>query len=250
MITKGKLTLVGAGPGDPELISLKGIKALQQADVVLYDALVHPDLLEHASAAQQIYVGKRAGKHSFKQEEINQLILQYALPGKSVVRLKGGDPFIFARGKEELEFAETFGIDTAVIPGISSVNLPGYYGIPLTVRGINESFWVITGTTSDGSLSKDVALAAQSTATVVILMGLRKLSRIVDLFDRNGKTKTPVAIISKGSLEDGKVIFGTIDNIVTRSRGVQSPGIIVIGDSVGTHPEFYERVKALKENYL
>ncbi len=247
---KGKLTLVGAGPGDPDLISLKGIKALQAADVILYDALVHPELLDHAPGASKIYVGKRAGRHSFKQEEINELIIEHALPGKSVVRLKGGDPFIFARGKEEIEYAETFGIETSVIPGISSVNLPGYYGIPLTVRGINESFWVVTGTTSAGKLSDDVELAAQSSATVVILMGLRKLSQITDLFKRHGKADTPIAIISKGSLEDGKVIFGTINDILTKKEKIESPGIIVIGDAVGTHPVFYEKVKSIAANYL
>ena len=247
---RGKLTLIGAGPGDPELISLKGVKALNEADVVLYDALVHPDVLDYAETANKIYVGKRSGQHSFKQEEIHQLILEHALPGKSVVRLKGGDPFIFARGKEELEFAETFGIETEVIPGISSVNLPGYYGIPLTVRGVNESFWVVTGTTSDGTLSKDVALAAQSSATVVILMGLKKLDQITNLFSQYGKKYTPVAIISKGSLEDGKVVFGNVSNITSKKDDITSPGIIVIGEAVGTHPHFYEKVKAVTEKYL
>ncbi len=247
---KGKLTLVGAGPGDPELISLKGVRALKEANVILYDALVHPDLLNYAVTAKKIYVGKRAGHHSFKQEEIHQLIIEYALPGKSVVRLKGGDPFIFARGKEEIEFAETFGIETSVIPGISSVNLPGYYGIPLTVRGVNESFWVVTGTTAEGKLSKDVELAAQSSATVVILMGLRKLGQITRLFASYGKSDTPVAIISKGSLEDGKVVFSNVENIASKKNGITSPAIIVIGNTVGTHPHFYEKVKAVTENYL
>ena len=247
---KGKLTLVGAGPGDPELISVKGIKALQKADVVLYDALVHPEVLEHASLARKIYVGKRAGRHSARQEEIHQLILQHALPGKSVVRLKGGDPFIFGRGKEEIEFAETFGIETAVIPGISSINLPGYYGIPLTVRGVNESFWVVTGTTSAGELSRDLELAAQSSATVVILMGLKKIARITRLFQQHGKGETPLAIISKGSLEEGKVIFGTVNTILSHPEEVEAPGIIVIGEAVGTHADFYEKVKNLVQDYL
>lgn len=242
--------MVGAGPGDPELISLKGIKALKKADVVLYDALVHPDLLDYVNPrAEKIYVGKRAGKHSFKQEEINELIIEHALPGRTVVRLKGGDPFIFARGKEELEIAETFGIETEVIPGISSVNLPGYYGIPLTVRGINESFWVVTGTTSNGDLSKDIQLAAQSSATVVILMGLRKLDQISTIFRSFGKGETPIAIVSKGSLEDGKAVFGTVENIVSKKAAIEAPGIIIIGDAVGTHPAFYEKVKVITEKY-
>ncbi len=247
---RGKLTLVGAGPGDPELISLKGVKALKTADVVLYDALVHPDLLDYAPSAKKIHVGKRAGHHSFKQAEINELILEYALPGKLVVRLKGGDPFIFGRGKEEIEFVETFGVETEVVPGISSINLPGYYGIPLTVRGVNESFWVITGTTSSGQLSNDIRLAAQSTATVVVLMGLRKLDEISEIFIQQGKKDLPLAIISKGSLEDGKVIFGTVENIRSQKNEIVAPGIIVIGEAVGTHPRFYEKVKAITETYL
>ena len=247
---KGKLTLVGAGPGDPELISLKGVKALQSADVVLYDALVHPSLLDHAPGkAKKIYVGKRAGKHSIPQEETNQLIVEYALAGNHVVRLKGGDPFIFGRGKEELEYAETFDIETESVIGISSVNLPGYYGIPLTRRGVNESFWVITASTRDGELSKDIPLAAQSTATAVILMGLGKIDRITDIYRQHGKADTPVAVISKGSLEEGGVTFGRVDTIVgkvLRSKP-EAPALIVIGEAVGTHEYFYERVPELNQ---
>ena len=137
-----KLTLVGAGPGDPELITIKGVKALQSADVVLYDALVHPDLLQYAPNAVQVPVGKRAGEASVSQDTINHLIVEHALKGKGnhVVRLKRGDPFVFARGFEEIEYAERFGIETAVVIGISSVMLPGYYGIPLTIRGVNQCF--------------------------------------------------------------------------------------------------------------
>jgi uroporphyrin-III C-methyltransferase len=244
----GKLTLVGAGPGDPELISLKGIKALAAADVVLYDALVHPELLDYApQSAQKVHVGKRAGRHSYKQEEINQLIVDFALAGNHVVRLKGGDPFIFARGKEEAEWAETFGIPTEVVLGISSINLPGYYGIPLTRRGTNESFWVITATTKDGELSGDIALAAQSSATAVIFMGLGKLEEITDLYRFQGKKDTPAALISKGSLPEGQVVFGTVDRLVQLrdQKRVASPALIVIGEAVGTHEHFYEKVHAL-----
>lgn len=245
---KGKLTLVGAGPGDPELISLKGVKALAEADVVLYDALVHPDVVGYArKSAIKVHVGKRSGQHSYKQEEINQLIVDYALTGKHVVRLKGGDPFIFARGKEEAEYAETFGIATEVVLGISSINLPGYYGIPLTRRGTNESFWVITATTKSGELSGDIALAAQSTATAVIFMGLGKLEDISGLYQYYGKAKTPAAIISRGSLPEGEVFFGTVDSLLhlRNKHAVASPALVVIGDAVGTHEHFYEKVQAL-----
>lgn len=163
-----KLSLVGAGPGDPDLISVKGIKTLAQADVVLNDALVHPELLNYApSKALKIYVGKRAGKHSYKQEEINELIIEHVFSHGHVVRLKGGDPFIFARGKEEIDYAESFGINTQVVPGISSINLAGMYSLPLTTRGVNESFWVVTATTKSGELSQDVAKVAETTATAV-----------------------------------------------------------------------------------
>jgi uroporphyrin-III C-methyltransferase len=185
---KAKVTLVGAGPGDPELISIKGTKALADADVVLYDALVHPDLLKYApEKAQKVYVGKRAGQCSYAQEEINKLIVDYAVHFGHVVRLKGGDPFIFGRGHEELVFAKENGLDTAIIPGISSsISVPEMQEIPLTRRGVNESFWVITGTTKSGDFSRDINLAAQSSATVVILMGMNNLDRITEIFRNAG----------------------------------------------------------------
>ncbi len=245
---KGKLTLVGAGPGDPELISIKGVKAIKAADVILYDALVHPDLLDYASDdAEKIYVGKRAGRHSFNQEEINKLIVDHALSGAHVVRLKGGDPFVFAHGKEELEYAETFDIETSAVIGISSVNLPGLYGIPLTRRGINESFWVVTATTKSGEISKDVGLAAQSSATVVFLMGVGKLEKITNTYKKLGRGDLPAAIISKGSLEDGKVLFADIEDLYEKQleHKLPTPAIIVVGEAVGSHPYFYEKVERL-----
>lgn len=250
---KPKLTLVGAGPGDPELISVKGLKALQSADVILYDALVHPDLLAQGKPKViKKYVGKRAGHHSYHQDQINKLIVDYALTKGHVVRLKGGDPFIFARGKEELEFAETFNIETAVVPGISSVNLPGYYGIPLTRRGVNESFWVITATTSNGAISKDVKLAAQSSATVVLLMGLRKIATIARTFKAVNKGDLPVAIISKGSLPEGNLLLGTVSTIekLVREQKPEAPAIVVLGEAVGTHPDFYVKAEKLQGQYL
>lgn len=248
-----KLTLVGAGPGDPELISLKGIKALQAADVILYDALVHPDLLEYAKPGARVeYVGKRAGRHSFSQKEINERIVAAALREGHVVRLKGGDPFIFGRGKEEMEYAETFNIPCTCIPGISSITLPGHYGIPLTRRGINESFWVVTATTSNGELSADVHLAAQSSATGVFLMGLRKIEQITEAYRKAGKTDTPAAIISKGSLPEGEVYYGSVDNLVEIREHYkpESPALVIIGDVVGTHPHFYQVIKRLKDEHL
>ena len=232
-----KLTLVGAGPGDPDLISMKGIKALKAADVVLYDALTHPDLLNYVSHDCKVeYVGKRAGEHSMTQKEINRLIIEYALKYGHVVRLKGGDPFVFGRGYEEIESAEQYDIETVVIPGISSTtSLTGIQKIPLTKRGINESFWVLTGTNKIFGLSRDLEIAAQSNATVVILMGFSKLPEIVSLYKKLGLNYLPIAVIQNGSLPDEKTALGTIDTIeeVVAELEIGTPAIIVIGEVVG-----------------
>jgi uroporphyrin-III C-methyltransferase len=231
-----KVTLVGAGPGDPDLLTLKGVKALAEANVVLYDALANEEILKHTPQnAIKIFVGKRIGCHEYSQDQINQLIVDNALTYGHVVRLKGGDPFIFGRGSEEIEFAESFGIPTFVVPGISSaIAVPAYQGISLTKRGTSESFWVITGTTSDRNLSEDIALAAQSSATVVILMGMSKLSQIVSLFQKESKGETPVAIIQNGTTPNEKIGVGTIDTIqeVAAEKNLSSPAIIVIGEVV------------------
>lgn len=231
-----KVTLVGAGPGDPDLLTLKGVKALAEANVVLYDALANEEIMTYApKKAIRIFVGKRKGCHEYTQDQINQLIVDNALTYGHVVRLKGGDPFIFGRGSEEIEYAESFGIPTFVVPGISSsIAVPAYQGISLTKRGTSESFWVITGTTSDRNLSDDVALAAQSSATVVILMGMSKLAQIVSLFQNESKGETPVAIIQNGTTPQEKIGVGTINSIqkVVAENNLSSPAIIVIGDVV------------------
>ncbi|RBN49098.1 uroporphyrinogen-III C-methyltransferase [Flavobacterium psychrolimnae] len=230
------VTLVGAGPGDPDLLTIKGAKALAEANVVLYDALANEEILSYApKKAIKIFVGKRKGCHEYTQDQINQLIVDNALTYGHVVRLKGGDPFIFGRGGEEIDFVESFGIPTFVVPGISSsIAVPAYQGISLTKRGVSESFWVITGTTSDRKLSNDVALAAQSSATVVILMGMSKLSQIIDLFQKESKGETPVAIIQNGTTDQEKIGVGTINTIqqVVTENKLSSPAIIVIGEVV------------------
>ena len=235
-IIKSKVTLVGAGPGDPDLLTIKGAKALSEANVVLYDALANEEILVYAPKKSiKIFVGKRKGHHEYTQDQINQLIVDNALTYGHVVRLKGGDPFIFGRGSEEIDYIESFGIPTAVVPGISSsIAVPAYQGVSLTKRGVSESFWVITGTTSDRKLSNDVALAAQSSATVVILMGMSKLSQIVSLFQKENKGETPIAIIQNGTLPNEKIGVGTIDTIVevAREGNLGSPAIIVIGEVV------------------
>lgn len=231
-----KLTLVGAGPGDLDLITVKGIKALAEADVVLYDALVNEELLNYVPGRSiKIFVGKRAGMHYLQQHEINRLIVKYAFSHGHVVRLKGGDPFVFGRGLEEIEHATSQGIETNVIPGISSaLAVPAMQNIPLTHRGVSESFWVLAGTTKSGRLSKDLYLAAQSSATVIILMGMKKLNEIIEVFETFNKKDAPVAIIQNGSLPNEKLGFGTISTIseIAGEKGLSSPAIIIIGEIV------------------
>jgi len=243
---KAKLTLVGAGPGDPELITLKGINALKSADVILYDALINPVLLEHAPEAIKIFVGKRKGFHRYTQDEINQKIVENAYEHGHVLRLKGGDPFVFGRGSEEIDYAENYGLSTDIIPGISSsIAVPSSIGIPLTQRGVSESFWVITGCTSNRELSLDVRLAAQSSATVVILMGMSKLNQIVSIFKELDKEDTPIAIIQNGTLENQNFGIGEISTIeeVVKTKKLSSPAIIVIGEVVKNNNE----IKRLQE---
>lgn len=242
MNIKPKVTLVGAGPGDPELISLKGIKAIKAADVILYDALVDESLLDFAHEnCTKVYVGKRAEQLSTSQDQINQLLVDYALTHGHVVRLKGGDPFVFGRGGEELDFINQYDIETAVIPGISSsIGLTGLQKIPLTYRGISESFWVITGSTTEGKLSEDLYAAVKTNATVVVLMGFGKLTEIVTLYKQHGKENLPIALIQNGSMPNEKIIIGTIDDILdeTQEKRIGVPAIIVLGEVVSKHPNF------------
>ena len=230
-----KLTIVGAGPGDVELITLKAIKALEIADVVLYDALVNEELLQYATNAEIVFVGKRLGCHAYTQDQINELIVSMANRHGHVVRLKGGDPFIFGRGSEEIEYVEKFGLETAIVPGISSaLGVPASVGISLTQRQIAESFWVITGTTSNHELSKDVYLASKSAATVVILMGMHKLDEIISIYKENRTDDLPIAIIQNGTKNTEQKVVGTISSIgnLVAEKKISSPAIIVIGEVV------------------
>lgn len=231
-----KLTVVGAGPGDADLITLKAIMAIKDADVILYDALINEALLEYASNNTEcIYVGKRKGCYAYQQDQINELIVVKAIEKGHVVRLKGGDPFVFGRGAEEIDYVRPFGLETFVVPGISSaLAVPAYQGIPLTKRGTSESFWIVTATTKSHQLSKDIFLAAQSTATVVILMGMHKLDEIVKVFLGENKQETSVAIIQNGTTENENVGIGTISSIqqIVKEKQLASPAIIVIGDVV------------------
>jgi len=245
------VTLVGAGPGDPDLITLKGINAIKEADVILYDALVNEELLNYTKeSCTKIYVGKRAERMSTSQDYINKLLVDYALTHGHVVRLKGGDPFVFGRGGEELDYIHQFDIPTAVVPGISSsIGLTGLQQIPLTYRGISESFWVITGSTSDGRLSEDLCHAVKTNATVVVLMGYSKLQKIIELYQENGKGDLPIALIQNGSLENERLAIGTIDTIMEQVHknllGV--PAIIVLGDVVAKHQSFQKLKQEIQQ---
>jgi uroporphyrin-III C-methyltransferase len=235
-----KITLVGAGPGDAELITLKGIRALRSADVILYDALVNKELLEYAGEnVPAVFVGKRAGNHELPQNQINELIVQSALTYGHVVRLKGGDSFVFGRGHEEMEYAAQHGIETSVVPGISSsIAVPELQHIPLTRRGVSESFWVLTGTTRAGELSADLHLAAQSNATAIVLMGLGKLAEITSLYQQAGRGRLPVAVIQNGSLAGERIVVAEVDTIteIVQRENIGSPAIIVLGEVVRSHP--------------
>ena len=235
-IVSPKVWILGAGPGDPELITLKGLKTIQSADVILYDALISMELLDYAPAGcKKIYVGKRKGHKEFPQEEINQLIVFYATRYGCVVRLKGGDPNVFGRGHEEMEYVRRRGISVEMISGISSVlAAPAAAGIPLTKRGVNESFWVITGTLSSGEMSKDIALAAQSTATVIILMGMTHLEKIAGLFQQHRSPHEPMALIQQATTPDQKIAIGVAGDIFQRAieMNISSPAVIVIGKVV------------------
>jgi uroporphyrin-III C-methyltransferase len=231
-----KLTLVGAGCGDPDLITLKGVKALQNADAILYDALANEALLAHARPdAVKIFVGKRRGKQGFLQEEINNLIVECVEEYGHVVRLKGGDPYVFGRGFEEILFAQQHGIETAYVPGISSaIAAAGLVGIPVTHRGASQSFWVVTATAADESLPKDLTVAAQSDATVIVLMGLAKIKEIAQVFIDNGKSNLPVAVIQNGSLPTEKTAIGTVETIaqVIENEQIIAPAILIFGNVV------------------
>ncbi|MCE3229310.1 MAG: cobA [Bacteroidetes bacterium] len=234
-----KLTVVGAGPGDPELITIKAVHAISEADVVLYDSFVNRELLKHAPInALKIFIGKKKNKTGYSQEHINNLIIDLAFTYGRVVHLQGGDPFIADRGREELIYAEAFNIETAFVPGISNaIGVPGSSGIPLTHRNVSESFWVLTGSSETGELSEDIPYAAKTDATVVILKGISKLKEIVSVYQREKKGFVPIAVIQNGTLGSENAAIGNIDSILNEVEelNIQAPAVIVIGEVVKFH---------------
>ena len=246
-----KVTLVGAGPGDPDLMTIAGVKALQDATVILYDALVNKEILDYAPQAKKIFVGKRLGYTRYKQEEINYLLLVNAMEHGKVVRLKGGDSFIFGRGAEEVDYLQAFGIETKVIPGISSsTSASTAVGISLTERSLAQGFWVLTGTKMYAEFTKDIHLAAQSNSTIVILMGMSKLARITAAFAEQGKEDLPIAIIQNAHCKDQKHVMGTISTIHTEvaRQNIQNPAVIVIGEVVRNSKNWQDLVFAQNAN--
>ncbi|MGN6638091.1 MAG: uroporphyrinogen-III C-methyltransferase [Mucilaginibacter sp.] len=227
-----ELYILGAGPGDPELLTIKGYKVLQQANVILYDNLANKELLDIAPEdCDKIYVGKQPYGEYTPQESILDMIKHYCFTKGKVVRLKGGDPFIFGRGFEELIYARQLGITTHFIPGITSMQACGLEDIPLTHRAVSEGIWVVTGTKKDGSLSADLRLAMQSNATVVIYMGMKQLASIADTYIQEGKGDIPAAIIQHASLKRQKSVSGLVKDLPTMAsdNGLTYPAIIIIG---------------------
>lgn len=235
---KGTVTLVGAGCGR-DLITVRGLKAIQRADVILYDDLIDSDLLLSAGEqCETVYVGKRYQKHSFKQEEIEKLLIQYASEEKNVVRLKGGDSFVFGRGGEEVLALQSADIPYEVIPGVtSSVAVPEELGIPVTHRKMARSFTVITGHTADGTGENYEALAKLD-GTLVFLMGLHAAGTIAEELMRHGKDpKTPAAVLSRGFTRDEKRFDCTLDTLEKTANRAVSPAILVVGEVASLHFE-------------
>jgi uroporphyrin-III C-methyltransferase len=233
----GFVYLVGAGPGDPELITVKGLKALQKADVVLYDRLTSPELLDFAPThAEKLYAGKDLGSPSQpRQDAINAALVEHAKRGKTVVRLKGGDPFVFGRGSEEAAYLTQHGISYAVIPGISSaIAGPGAAGIPVTHRGISAGFCVFAGQEGEANhLPESHWQAAALIGTAVFLMGVSRLSKILEKQRQYGRpANTPVALIAAATCPEQRVVTGTLATIESLVTEISPPAIIVIGDVV------------------
>jgi uroporphyrin-III C-methyltransferase len=237
-MARGKVFLVGAGPGDPKLLTLRAVEVLKEADVVVYDRLVSDSILEYARAgAEKIYVGKSSVKHELSQEKINELLVSLALEGKKVVRLKGGDPFVFGRGGEEAETFADRQLDFEVVPGVTSaIAAPAYAGIPVTHRDYASSFAVVTGhQAADAKTPVDWSKFAGSVDTIVILMGVGSLeSTARDLLEGGLSPDLPVAVIEWGTSEKQRSLVGKLATIgkMAKEQNVKPPAVVVIGNVV------------------
>lgn len=240
---KGAVYLVGAGSGDPELLTLRALRVMLQADVVLYDSLVSEDILDMcALSSDKIFVGKRRANHALPQEGINELLVKHALAGKTVVRLKGGDPFIFGRGGEELQEVVRFGIPFESIPGITAASAAASYaGIPLTHRDCAQSVKFVTAHKKSGAPNDNFDEWLDVTQTVVFYMGLHRIDDIMTgLMTAGRDSQTPVAIISHASLPTQKILIGTIEDIAAQQDKAKlpTPALLIMGDVVSLHSEF------------
>jgi uroporphyrin-III C-methyltransferase/precorrin-2 dehydrogenase/sirohydrochlorin ferrochelatase len=236
----GTVYLIGAGPGDPELLTLRALRRLQQADVVVYDNLIGDGILELAPrSAERIYAGKRCSRHSMQQEEINKLLVSLALAGKCVARLKGGDPFLFGRGGEELEALASCGIPYEVVPGVTAASgVASYAGIPLTHRDYAQSCIFATGHLKDGTVNLDWEALARPHQTAVIYMGLGGLPIICRQLVKHGlPAATPVAAVQSGTTQDQRVVTGTLETLpdLVAAVGLNSPVLLIVGDVVKLH---------------
>jgi uroporphyrin-III C-methyltransferase len=249
---EGTVALVGAGPGDPGLITVRGLELLRRAHVVVYDRLVHPSLLDEAPRARRIFAGKASGHHTLPQERINALLIMHAKRGRRVVRLKGGDPFVFGRGGEEADALARAGIPFQVVPGVSSaVAVPAYAGIPLTHRGVASSFAVVTGHEEAGKResSVDWARLARSVDTLVILMGLKSLPRVArELIAHGRPAATPAALVRWGTTEIQETVVGTLADIAVRAARarLEPPVVVVVGDVVALR----DRLQWFDDNHV
>ncbi|NOX15363.1 MAG: uroporphyrinogen-III C-methyltransferase [Epsilonproteobacteria bacterium] len=225
--------LTGAGPGDIELLTIKALRVIKEADVIIYDRLANPEILQEAkNGCKFVYVGKEDGHHIMPQDEINETIYQNSLNYNTVVRLKGGDPFVFGRGGEEGGYLFDRDVKFEIIPGITSaISVPAYAGIPVTHRGIAVSFRVITGHESPSKKTSQIDWESfKGDDTLVFLMGLHNLTKISNKLIEIGKSKNyPCAVISKGTTKEQKTVVGTLGNIVELSKGIPTPALIVVG---------------------
>ncbi|MDO8904994.1 uroporphyrinogen-III C-methyltransferase [Hydrogenophaga sp.] len=238
--SRGCVYLVGAGPGDPELLTLKAVRLLERADVVVYDNLVSSGVLDFASPdAQRIFAGKRRNEHTMRQEQINLLLVQLAREGKRVVRLKGGDPFVFGRGGEEMQELAAHGVDFEVVPGVTAAcGVASYAGIPLTHRDHAQGCLFVTGHLKDGSANLDWEALVRPHQTVVIYMGLNALPDICRQLMAHGAPATrPIAAVQHGTLSTQQVLTGTLGDLPAKvaGSGFTSPSLLIVGDVVRLH---------------
>ena len=240
-MSQGKVVLVGAGPGDPELITLRGLRWLRRAEVIVYDQLATPALLDEAPEdALRIFAGKSAGRHYLEQSAINAILIHHARRGRLVVRLKGGDPFVFGRGGEEMLACARAGVAVEVVPGVSAaIAVPAAAGIPVTHRGFASSFAVVTGHEDPTKPESAVDWERLATAvdTLVILMGVGTLKRITARLLAAGRSgDTPAAVIHRGTTQAEETVVGTLGDIAARAAEIQAPAVIVIGEAVAFRP--------------